>query len=312
VLAQLQQNYPDRVRVVYRHFPLVSIHDKALLATQAAEAAGRQGAFWKMHALLFDRWNEWTELSVEDFTAWLTQAAETLGLDVERFQTDLTNPEIVAQAQAAWDNGKAIGIPGTPFLLINGSIYGGPMDYLTLSYIVELIALEQRQFTECPPMVIDPTKHYTATIRTEKGDIVIELYPDVAPMGVNNFVFLAQQGWYDGAPFHRVIPGFVAQGGDPSGTGYGGPGYAFDNETSPDLTFDRAGRVAYANAGPGTNGSQFFITYAPQPNLEGGYTIFGQVIEGMDVVEQLTPRDPSRDPNLPEPDHILEITIEVK
>ncbi len=310
MLAQLQQTYPDQVRLVYRHFPLVSIHDKALLATQAAEAAGRQAAFWPMHDLLFERWQEWTALTPEAFSEWLIGAAGDLNLDVARFRQDLNDPQIVAQAQAAWDEGRQIGLPGTPFLLINGSIYSGPTDATTLSYIVELLLLEQRQFTTCPPMVIDPQKSYIATLHTEKGDIVIELYPQIAPNGVNNFVFLARQGWYDGVPFHRVIPGFVAQGGDPSGTGYGGPGYAFANEVSPDLTFDRAGRVAYANAGPGTNGSQFFITYGPAPNLDGDYTIFGQVIQGMDVVEQLTPRDPARDPNPPEPDRILSVTIE--
>ena len=157
--------------------------------------------------------------------------------------------------------------------------------------------------------MIDPLKAYTATIETEKGDIFIELFPDVAPQTVNSFVFLAQAGWFDDAPFHRVLPGFMAQGGDPTGTGLGGPGYAFANETSDDLIFDRAGLVAMANSGPDTNGSQFFITYGPAEHLNGGYTIFGEVLEGMDVLESLTPRDPSQGGVLPTGDTIITITI---
>jgi cyclophilin family peptidyl-prolyl cis-trans isomerase len=112
--------------------------------------------------------------------------------------------------------------------------------------------------------------------------------------------------------FHRVIPGFVAQGGDPTGTGFGGPGYAFDNEISPDLKFDQPGLLSMANSGPGSNGSQFFITLSPLPNLDGGYTIFGRVVSGMDLVNQITARDPGQNPNLPPGDLILGVTIEEK
>jgi len=138
----------------------------------------------------------------------------------------------------------------------------------------------------------------------------VKLFPDIAPITVNSFVFLAEDGWFDGVSFHRVLPGFMAQGGDPSGSGMGGPGYAFKNETSPDLTFNRKGLLAMANSGPDTNGSQFFITYAPASHLDGGYTIFGEVLEGMDVVESLTPRDPSQGGDLPEGDRIISITIQ--
>lgn len=173
-------------------------------------------------------------------------------------------------------------------------------------------ALQAKQFTACPPMEIDADKTYTATLKTEKGDIVVELLPKQAPMAVNSFVFLARQGWFDGVPFHRVIPGFVAQGGDPSGSGMGGPGYEFDNEISAELKFDRPGMVAMANAGAGTNGSQFFITYSALPHLDGGYTIFGRVVSGMEVVQMLTPRDPSQGGNLPEADKILSVVIQEK
>jgi cyclophilin family peptidyl-prolyl cis-trans isomerase len=154
-----------------------------------------------------------------------------------------------------------------------------------------------KQYDAPPPMTIDTDKEYYATIELEKGgEIVIQLYPDKAPLTVNNFVFLAREGYYDGTTFHRVLPDFMAQGGDPAGTGGGGPGYVFQNEDS-DLTFDKAGVVAMANAGRDTNGSQFFITFSPQEYLNGGYTIFGQVVEGMDVVMDIRLRDPQQNPD---------------
>ena len=161
-------------------------------------------------------------------------------------------------------------------------------------------------------MQIDPEKTYKAAIETEKGVIDLELYPQYAPKTVNNFIFLANQGWYDNITFHRVLPNFVAQSGDPSGSGFGGPGYIFDTEISDDLKFDAAGVLGMANSGPDTNGSQFFITYVPAPHLDGSYTIFGRVVAGMDVLESLTARDPSLSPNLPPGDLILSVKIEEK
>jgi len=310
VLAQLEKDYPQDVRVVYRHFPLLSIHDKAALATQAAEAAGAQGEFWAMHDLLFERQSEWATLPVEEFQKWLIEQAAGLNLDGDQFQADLLSDATVAIAQDAWDSGVAANLPGTPFILVNGRYYSGPRDYWNLEAIVKMTMLEGRQFTECPPITIDSAKQYTATLKTEKGDIVLEFYPDVAPMAVNSFIFLARNGWFDGVTFHRVLPGFVAQAGDPTGTGFGGPGYAFDNEVSPDLKFDQAGVLGMANAGPGSNGSQFFITLGPTPHLDGGYTIFGRVIEGLDVVNSLTERNPEQNANLPPGDKILSVSIE--
>jgi cyclophilin family peptidyl-prolyl cis-trans isomerase len=160
-------------------------------------------------------------------------------------------------------------------------------------------------------MTIDPGKEYYATVKMAKGgEFVIQLFPDKAPITVNNFVFLAREGYYDGTTFHRVLEDFMAQGGDPTGDGAGGPGYEFVNEDS-DLTFDRAGVVAMANHGRDTNGSQFFITFSPQEYLNGGYTIFGQVIEGMDVVDGITRRDPQQNPTFAG-DAILSVSIEEK
>lgn len=155
-------------------------------------------------------------------------------------------------------------------------------------------------------MTIDTEKTYYATIKTEKGDIRLLLFDDEAPMTVNNFVFLARQGFYDGCTFHRVIPGFMAQTGDPTGTGSGGPGYTFPDEFSPYLSHDSAGILSMANAGPDTNGSQFFLTYAPQAHLDGRHSIFGKVVDGMEVLLSLTPRDPDAPPG----DMIYAIVIE--
>ena len=153
-----------------------------------------------------------------------------------------------------------------------------------------------RQYSSAPPMLIDQSRPYFATVKMAKGgEFVVQLYPDRAPLTVNSFVFLAQQGFFDASTFHRVLEGFMAQGGDPTGTGTGGPGYQFANEAN-DLTFDKAGVVAMANAGPNTNGSQFFITFGPTGLSENDYTIFGQVISGMDVVNGLTRRDPQQKP----------------
>ena len=156
-------------------------------------------------------------------------------------------------------------------------------------------------------MQIDPNKDYQAIIRTEKGDIVIDLFEKETPITVNNFVVLARLGYYDGSSFHRVIPDFVAQGGDPTGTGAGTPGYVFEDEIVNELRFDRAGLVAMANRGFNTNGAQFFITLTETPWLNDKHTIFGEVIEGMDVVQQLKERDPQ---TATEPgDKILRIDI---
>jgi cyclophilin family peptidyl-prolyl cis-trans isomerase len=145
-----------------------------------------------------------------------------------------------------------------------------------------------------PELIIDPDKMYSATLDTDKGEIVIELFADQTPRTVNNFVFLAREGFYDGTIFHRVIADFMAQGGDPTGTGTGGPGYRFEDEFHPQLRHDKPGVLSMANAGPNTNGSQFFITHVPTPWLDNRHSVFGQVTEGMDVLFSIPPRDPQR------------------
>ena len=146
-------------------------------------------------------------------------------------------------------------------------------------------APERKTYSVPPPTTIDTSKKYTATIKTKKGNLVLELFASDVPVTVNNFVFLAREGFYDSTTFHRVIPGFMAQGGDPTGTGTGNPGYSFADEFTKHTHV--TGALSMANAGPNTNGSQFFITYAPQPHLDGKHSVFGQLIDGMDVLKQL-------------------------
>jgi cyclophilin family peptidyl-prolyl cis-trans isomerase len=157
-------------------------------------------------------------------------------------------------------------------------------------------------------MIIDPSKAYKARIETEKGTILVALFPDKAPKTVNNFVFLAREGFYDGTVFHRVIQDFMAQGGDPTGTGTGGPGYRFNDEFHPTLKHNQAGMVSMANSGPNTNGSQFFITHVATPWLDNKHAVFGRVIDGMDVLISIPSRDPARPHG--DPIRIVSLSIE--
>lgn len=318
MLARIRQNYPEDVRHAYRHNPLIGtpeqpFFDKTVVAVLAAEAAGAQGKFWEMHDLLFVQQRQWSPLEREEFRSWIVdKAVNELGLDEAQFTAEMNNEETEARIHQIWEDHSAIGLSFAPFLLVDGNPWPNnlPLDYNNIEAIIKLILLEEQQFDRCPPMEIDLSKQYVATLHTEKGDIVIELFAEQAPMAVNSFIFLAQEGWFDGVIFHRVIPGFVAQAGDPTGTGFGGPGYAFEIEVSPDLTFDRPGLLGMANAGPSSNGSQFFITYRETPELDGNFTIFGEVVSGMDTAENLTPRDPQQQGVLPPGDVIESVTIE--
>jgi len=175
--------------------------------------------------------------------------------------------------------------------------------------LADIPAAERNGYYSRPPeMSIDASHDYRASILTDKGEIVLDLFENESPVAVNSFVFLARQGFYDGTTFHRVLDGFMAQAGDPTGTGSGGPGYAFEDEVRNDLSFDRAGLLAMANSGPNTNGSQFFLTFVPTPHLDGRHTIFGEVVEGQDVLDSLTRRDPQASPASPS-DSIIRVTI---
>jgi cyclophilin family peptidyl-prolyl cis-trans isomerase len=315
LVERLVDAYGDKLRVVYRHFPLVSIHDKAVITAEASEAAGAQGAFWEMHDLLYERQQAWASMPVDEMPELLSGYAEELGLDTEAFDEALASGAYTDEIMTAYNDAGAAGLGGTPSFVASGVHYPSQqwgLSYQGLAAFVQMMAMKERQFDAPPPQVIEEGKQYEAVIETEKGDIVIELYADQTPVSVNSFAYLADQGWYDDTIFHRVIPGFMAQTGDPSATGIGWPGYRCSDELDPELTFDGPGVLGMANSGPDTNGSQFFITLDAQSHLDGRHTVFGRVIEGMDVVEALGARDPQAvSPDEPG-DRVLTITVEEK
>lgn len=311
LLAFLEETHKETLRIVYRHFPLTTIHDKAQITAEAAEAAGAQGKFWEMHDLLFQRQREWAGLPADQMPQVLAGYAGELGLDVERFRRALQEHTFQGKVTGQHQDAVRMGLPGTPSFIVNGRMYPTEqwgISYQGISALIGLALLEPRLYSAPPPLQIDPTRQYVATLRTPNGDIGMELYAAQAPLNVNSFVFLARQGWYNGTTFFRVVPGFVVQAGDPTGTGAGTPGFQCDDEIG-DLKFDAAGVVGIANAGPNTGSSQFFITLAPQPDLDGHYTIIGKVVKGMEILQALPERNPA-DPNAPPGLLIEEVQIE--
>ena len=269
-----------------------------MLAAEAAEAAGAQGKFWEMHDLLFERQREWSSLSVSEARKAVEGYASDVGLDVKAFARGLQEETHRESIDRAFEEAAALGIGGTPTLFLNGQLYDGPREEYFLAGLAQLYGYDGPQYL-APPMAIDLGQPYFASIETSQGVFCVELYAKRAPKTVNSFVFLANAGFFDGIAFHRVIPQFVAQTGDPTGSGFGGPGYRFEDEIDPELTHDGPGLLSMANSGPNTNGSQFFITYQALPQLDGRHTVFGKVAEGMDIVESLMPRDPQKDPYAP-------------
>ncbi|HEX9680295.1 MAG TPA: peptidylprolyl isomerase [Anaerolineales bacterium] len=294
-LRQLQTAHALDASLVYRPFVQADLHDKSTLAAIVAEAAGRQGAFWEMFDVLYASQDEWIDLTAEAFLDWSAARAEALGLERSRFSADLEDPAIEETIEAAATRARRAGVPGAPVLYLNGAVFQPPPTPVNLEASVRLELLVQRQYASYPELVIDPAASYHAWLRFDGFEMRVELYPEAAPVAVNNFVFLSREGWYDGSPVHRVLPGVLFETGDPSGTGLGGPGYNFPTEASAGLRFDRPGRVAMSSVGPGTNGSQFFITLSPQPALDGSRTIFGQVVEGLEAASDWQIREPLLD-----------------
>ncbi len=308
LLMQIRSAHPADVRLIYLHAPQAG-NDKAGLAIQAAEAAGLQGKFWEMHTLLYEKQAQWTGLIPAQFTAWAGQQASSLGLDTDRFRSDFQGKAVAQRVEQAFAASAGVQ-QAPPILFINSNLpYTGRWDPAGLDQVVSLMALARKQFSACPPMIIDPAKQYTASLETSQGAIAVQLYADKAPLAVNDFVFLAKAHWYDGNIFLRVLPGVLAETGDPSGTGLGNPGYYFNTEIASGLHFDRPGMLAMSNTGPGTNASSFFITAAAAPDMDGRYTIFGEVISGLNVLAGLSPRDPNPGQLLPPGDRLIQVTI---
>lgn len=268
---------------------------------------------------MFARQAEWVGLGKDEARQYFIDLATSLGLDAAQFTSELDNGVYADYVAALEQEANNLGLPGTPSTVVNGQVVAGnslPHDYTVwdsfISSTIAVQALKERQYDAPPEMTINLEAQYLATVQMESGgSFVIELLPKSAPQTVNSFVFLANEGWFDDVTFHRVLPGFVAQTGDPSGTGQGGPGYTIPNEIDPTLSHAEVGMVAMANAGPDTNGSQWYITLGDASQLDGSYTIFGRVIEGLDVVQAITPRDPATNPAAPPGDRIQKVTIKV-
>jgi cyclophilin family peptidyl-prolyl cis-trans isomerase/protein-disulfide isomerase len=294
-INSLRELRPDQIQVIYRLFPMVVLNDKAGLAAQLALAADDQDAFWPMHDLLYEEQRLWTDLSPEEFLAWAEDAAVKLGLDASQITEDLRNSEYAEDADEAFRRGVHSGLPGTPFVLLNGEWFRAAPTLINLEAAIRLELLGKMQYEHAPPLEIDQSAVYLARIQLETGEIVIQLFPQSAPATVANFIFLAKQGWFDGTIFHRVVPGSFVEGGDPSATGFGGPGYFLRDEIDTAQNFDQPGRVAMANSGPDTNGSRFAITLGSMPDWDGARPIFGQVIEGLSLLSSLGAREPLED-----------------
>lgn len=310
MLTQLLELHPEDLRIVYRSFPLISLFDKSSLAGQAAEAAAAQGFFWEMHDTLFERHSEWMELSPEDFQEWLLAVGAEINLDLQRFQDELESGKYSQIIEDAFNSGLASGLSGTPFLLINDQHFRLEPSLTNLEASLRLELLTNKQYDDYPPMMIEDNVVYFAHIQLRSGDITIQLYPQDTPLAVNNFMFLSKEGWFDNNPLHYVVLETLVASGDPSGTGYGNPGYHYAVEINETLTFDEPGMVAFINSGPDTNGSQFFFTLSPLPEMNEKQTIFGRVIQGFELLQGLTARHPIEDLLNPPEEIIQSVTIE--
>jgi len=322
-LMAVHEKYPNNVRLVFRFRPFPeSFHDKSILMSQAMEAAGKQGKFQEFKNWVFERQYKnpndpglsslpdsdfWAQLEPKELDKWLEERIPDLGLEPDQFFRDMYSDEIIKKIQKAMTDADTLEINGTPKLFING--YSWPASdrsFEVMSIYVELILNRELEYNSCPEMMIDTAKTYTATITTSRGDIVAELYDDIAPYAVNSFIFLAKEGWYEGLPM--IVSDQFVLSGDPSGTGYGGPGYVYLDEISDSLNLDESGLLAVFGLGSGLNGSNFFINKTALTNQEGR-TIFGKVISGMDVVNSLENRENIFSPVI---DRILKVTIAEK
>ena len=321
ILDEFQALYPDDVRVVFRLRPFPeTFHNKSILASQAMVAAGMQGKFDEFRKFIFERQYQdtsdsdqaalpetdfWSGLEPADFDGWLKERVPALGIDADQLISDMYSDEVVAKVKALQSAADNLGITGTPTLMINGHQWPESSRGIEIfSIYLRLIKNQANEMDTCPATVIDATKKYTATITTTQGDIKVELYPDKAPMAVNSFVYLAQQGWYNNLPV--ISSSDFVLSGDPSDTGYGGAGYAYLDESN-DLTFDEPGMLASYSvwSGYGTNGSMFFFNKTALTD-QGERTIFGKITEGLDVLDKFAIRDNIFDPAI---DKVLEVTV---
>lgn len=312
ILDKLRQWHPQDLRIVHRLFPLIDVHDKSSLAAQAALAAEQQDAFWRMHDALYREFESWFPMDPPAFENWLLDLAAELELDQGSFQTALEEGQFKDEIQSIYQETVAAGISVSPFVFLNGEWFRTPLNIVNLEMAVRLDLLAEKQFQNYPPITIDLERGYYARIKLDTGELLIQLYPLSAPMAVNSFIFLAQEGWYDGVAIYKVIPERYVETGDPTETGLGDPGYHFADEIDPSRRFDQAGVLTTASSGPNTNGSRFLITLEAIPEWNGARTIFGKVVQGLDLLKQLEARDPFEDFLQPVPATIQSIEIEAR
>ena len=312
VIGRLQQLHPADIRFVFRPFPLLTRYDKTSLATQAAASAAAQGKYWVMHDLLFSRRSEWAPLSPELFSTWVLNAAPAAGLDAGQLADDLATRRYEPFVAEAYNQAVAEGIPGTPFLFFNRDLMLFPPTLENLEANVRLTLLAERQYDSYPSFSLEPGTDYHARLLLNVGEISVDLFEDTAPLAVNSFIFLAQNDWFDGTPVYRVVRGQYLEAGDPSGTGFGTPGYSFESETSPARTFNRPGIVGVASDDPATLGSRFFISLTSLPLFDPTHTVLGEVTSGLDRLETLAERDPITDLLLEPEAVILDVVIETR
>jgi hypothetical protein len=205
VLTQLLELHPEDLRIVYRSFPLISLFDKSSLASQAAEAAAAQGFFWEMHDILFERNNEWLDLSQGDFLEWLLVVGAEINLDQQRFQDELESGKYAQTIEDAYNSGIASGLTGTPFLLINNQHFRLNPSLTNLEASLRLELLANEHYDNYPPMIIEEDVMYFVQIQLRSGEITIQLFPQETPLAVNNFIFLSKEGWFDNNPLHYVV-----------------------------------------------------------------------------------------------------------
>jgi cyclophilin family peptidyl-prolyl cis-trans isomerase len=286
----------DTVRLVFRHFPLAQIHDKATIAAHAAEAAALQGKFWEMHNLLYDKQKEWEGKPVAEITATLKSYADELKLDAAKFEQDLASEAVATRVQRDVDSGTAAKVSGTPSLFVDGQqlpleAFSDPNLTQQLKTYAEgrakeLAGLSTKTFNyQQPDQVTQADSKYVLTLKTNKGDIVVELDPALAPINVNSTVFLAQQGYFDATPVFRNFAdvGAVLLG---NSTVLGNPGYECGVELA-NSKFDKPGVAALYRANEANNTSQLVLAYTPTQQLNGQFTVIGQITSGLDVAKSL-------------------------
>ena len=260
-LIETQRKFPDRIRYVYRHFPL-SFHEYARITAYAADAAGKQGLFFDAAYYLYQQRSQWVSLpSEEAVDEWLREefAASLEGLDRALWVRDYESQDIRDGIGQEYQKAARTGlISGTPSLFFNYNNYSGSGSEEVYLKYAKFFEMQGHLYADCPYRLVDDAHEYRAIIETDKGTLTAELFTDM-PDAVSSFITLAVDGWYDNLTFHRVIPGYVAQVGDPSGIGIGNAGYYFDNEVSDSHKYGEPGLLGVANAGPYNNSAQFFI-----------------------------------------------------